>query len=106
MLKHPYKQEFLQAAEKEYQSIESKETFEYIAENDSRVQEYSQKPLPLMWTLVYKSDENGFLDKFKARLVARRDLQLTVEDTYAATPAAQVFRAIMAITTAFDLEIR
>ena len=104
ILKHPYNQEFLQAAEKEYRSIESKETFEYIAENDSRVQEYSQKPLPLMWTLVYKFDENGFLDKFKARLVARRDLQSTEEDTYAATLAAQVFRAVMAITAAFDLE--
>ena len=73
MLKHPYKQEFLQAAEKEYRSIESKESFEYIAENDLRVQEYSQTPLPLMWTFVYKFDENGFLDKFKARLVARGD---------------------------------
>jgi Reverse transcriptase (RNA-dependent DNA polymerase) len=29
-----------------------------------------------------------------------------VEDTYAVTLAAQVFRAIMAITAAFDLEIR
>ena len=106
ILKHPYNQEFLQAAEKEYRSIESKETFEYIAENDSRVQEYSQKPLPLMWTFVYKFDENGFLDKFKARLVARGDLQSTEEDTYAATLAAQVFRAIMAITAAFDLETR
>ena len=48
MLKYPYKQEFLQGAKKEYRSIESKETFEYITENDSRVQEYSQKPLPLM----------------------------------------------------------
>src|SRR5580692_1313199 len=59
-----------------------------------------------MWTFVYKFDENGFLDKFKTRLVARGDLQSTEEDTYAATFAAQVFRAIIAITAAFDLETR
>jgi hypothetical protein len=36
--------------------------------------------------------------------VARGDLQYTVEDTYAATLAAQTFRAVMAIVAAFDLE--
>ena len=106
MLKHPYKEEFLQAAKKEYRGLESKGTFEYIAENDLRVQNSNQKPLPLMWTFVYKFDENGFLDKFKVRLVARRDLQSTEEDTYAATLAAQIFRAVTAIIAAFDLEMR
>ena len=44
--------------------------------------------------------------KHKARLVARGDLQYTAEDTYAATLAAQTFRAVMAIVAAFDLETR
>ena len=106
MLKHPYKEEFLQAAEKEYRGLESKGTFEYIAENDPRVQNSNQKPLPLMWTFVYKFDENGFLDKFKARLVVHGDFQSTEEDTYTATLVAQIFCAVTAITAAFDLEMR
>jgi hypothetical protein len=59
-----------------------------------------------MWVFTYKFDPDGYLLKYKARLVARGDLQVTEEDTYAATLAAQTFRAIMAITAAFDLEIR
>ena len=42
-------------------------------------------------------DANGYLLSFKARLVARGDLQSTTDETYAATLAAQVFRATMAI---------
>ena len=106
MLKHPYKEEFLQAAEKEYRGLELKGTFEYITKNDPQVQNSNQKPLPLMWTFVYKFDENGFLNKFKVRLVAHGDLQSTEEDTYAATLAAQIFHAVTAITAAFDLEMR
>ena len=51
-------------------------------------------------------DKDGYLLKHKARLVARGDLQYTAEDTYAATLAAQAFRAVMAILAAFDLEAR
>lgn len=53
----------------------------------------------------YKFDTDGYLQKFKARLCVRNDLQITIEETYAATLAARTFRAIMAIAAAFDLEI-
>ena len=101
MLKHPHANEFRKAAEKEYRALESKGTFTYIEKGG-----ITQKPLPLMWTFIYKFDENGFLTKFKARLVARGDLQYTEEDTYAATLTAQVFCAVIAIVAAFDLEIK
>jgi hypothetical protein len=55
---------------------------------------------------TYKFDSEGYLLKYKARLVARGDLQSTEEETYAATLAAQTFRAIMAIAAAFDYEIK
>jgi Reverse transcriptase (RNA-dependent DNA polymerase) len=42
--------------------------------------------------------------KFKARLCVRGDLQSTEQDTYAATLVTHTFRALMAITAAFDLE--
>ena len=49
---------------------------------------------------------DNFLIKEKARVIARGDLQTTFEDIYAATLAAQTFRAIIAIMTHFDLESR
>ena len=64
------------------------------------------KTLPLMWVYTYKFDADGYLHAFKARLVARGDLQHTTEETYAATLAAQVFRAAMAISAAFEFKIR
>ena len=54
----------------------------------------------------YKLDDKGYLTKYKARLCARGDLQYTEQDTFAATLAARVFRALLAIVAAFDLETR
>jgi hypothetical protein len=59
-----------------------------------------------MWVFKYKFDSDGFLAKFKARLCVRGDLQHTEEDTYAATLSVRTFRALMAVSAAFDLEIR
>ena len=58
MLKHPHANEFQKAVEKEYRALESKGTFIYIEKGG-----ITQKPLPLMWTFIYKFDENGFLTK-------------------------------------------
>jgi len=41
-----------------------------------------------MWVFTYKFDQDGYLLKHKARLVARGDLHYTAKDTYAATLAA------------------
>jgi hypothetical protein len=79
----------------------NKGTFEYI--DKSRL-DANTTPLPLMWVFTYKFNENGYLLKHKARLVARGDMQYTNEDTYVATLVAQTFRAIMAIVATFDLE--
>ena len=61
--------------------------------------------LPLLWVFKYKFDIDGYLEKFKARICVRGDLQDTSQDTYAATLAFRTFRALMAITAAYDLEI-
>ena len=39
-------------------------------------------------------------------MVARGDMQITHDETYAAMLAAQIFRAMIAIMTYFDLESR
>lgn len=103
MLRHKFSAEFQRAAEKEYSTLEQKET--WIQVDKSSVPEDSII-IPLIWIFSYKFDSEGILTKFKARLCARGDLQLTDEDTYAATLASQSFRALMAITAAHDLEIR
>jgi len=60
--------------------------------------------IPLKWVFTYKFDSDGFLLKYKARLCVRGDLQRSIyQDNAAATLAAKVFRALMAITAAFGL---
>ena len=102
MLKHQYANEFKKAVDKEFSALLNKGTFEYIPKSEI---DDDTTPLPLMWVFTYKFDQDGYLLKHKARLVARRDLQYTAEDTYAATLAAQTFQAVIAIVAAFNLDI-
>ncbi|CAE7022001.1 Pol protein [Pyrenophora teres f. teres] len=62
--------------------------------------------LPLMWVYTYKTDGDGYLSRFKARLVVRGDLQAPLDNTYAATLAIRNFRALIAIANYFDLELK
>ena len=100
---HPKKEEFEAASRAELRELERKETFrmESLAPETRR-----QDLLPLMWVFKYKMDSDGYLTKYKSRLIARGDLQATTEDTYAAIVAIQTFRAMVALAAAFDLEIR
>ena len=60
-----------------------------------------------MWIFLYKFDQDSYLAKYKARLCIHSDLQkIDAEDTYAATLAVQVFRALMSITAAHNLEAK
>jgi hypothetical protein len=54
---------------------------------------------------TYKTDEDGFITRFKARLVVRGDLQSPLSDTYAATLAIRNFRALIAIANYFNLKL-
>ena len=101
MLKHPHLTEFRKAANKEFKALLEKGIFKYIKK--SKVDD-TKDPLPLMWVFTYKFDQDRYLLKYKARLVAHRDLQYTAEETYVATLVAQTFRAIIAIVVAFDLK--
>src|SRR6266513_3290520 len=63
------------------------------------------KLLPLKWTFTYKFDKEGYLMKYKAHICVRGDLQpLSLQETYAATLAFKVFRALMGLTAAFGLK--
>jgi hypothetical protein len=97
--RHRYGKEFQQAAEKEYQAVNNRGVFKIVRKtSDIRL-------IPLMWVFTYKLDTDGYLVKFKARICVRGDLQPRNDrDTYAATLAARIFRVLMAITAAYDLE--
>ena len=101
LLRHPQHEGFRAAAEKEYRDLERRHTFRPVPKTQSL------KPLPLMWVFTYKFDTEGYLTKYKARLCVRGDLQdPTHLDTYATTLAARLFRTLIAIMAAFDLEAR
>jgi len=101
MQNHQFHAQFTEAARIEWNALRAKGTF---IEQD--LPSKKSKALPLTWVFKYKFDKDGFLDKFKARICVRGDLQTTEEDKYAATLAASSFRALMAITAAYDLEIK
>jgi len=88
----------------EISTIKRKHTYETITWRYFDPQE--EEVLPLMWVFKYKLDDQRYLAKYKARICVRGDLQTTAEDTYAATLATRIFRALIAIAAFFNMEIR
>jgi hypothetical protein len=100
LLNHPHRDGFIKAAQTEWAALEKKGTFEIIEK--SRV---DHEVLPLMWVFDYKLDFNGYLIRHKARICVRGDLQpMSERETYAATVKMKIFRFILALTAAFDLD--
>jgi hypothetical protein len=67
--KHPFHQEFLQAAEQELDSCFIKGYFALTSAKEDEVQE---EILPLMWLFSYKFDEDGYLYKHKGKARSER----------------------------------
>ena len=98
-LQHPFKPQFSEAMEKEWQAVQAMMTLQIIDRAEAKL-----KPLPLIWVWRYKFDKHGFLEKFKARICVRGDLQPTSDkDVYAATLAAKSLRTLMALAARWDL---
>lgn len=104
MLKHPHAGGFKQAMTVEIAALWKKTTWKEVPyDSASKV---NKKPIPTTWVFRYKFDNQGYLIKYKARLCARGDLQHINQDTFAATLAACIFWALMAIVAAFNLDTR
>jgi hypothetical protein len=98
MLRHRFSQKFQIAAQKKFSELKKRDTFFWMKKaNQSRIF--------LIWVFKYKFDIDDYLKKFKTRLCVRDDLQSTNQNSYATTFAAKTFRALMIISTAFDLKI-
>lgn len=104
LAKHPFAEGFKHAMRVELTALRSKTTWAEVPKDEAEKEK--RTPIPTTWVFKYKFDDQGFLIKYKARLCARGDLQKTEGDTYAATLAARIFRALMALAAAFDLETR
>jgi hypothetical protein len=104
MLRSAHKKEWIDATHTEIEGLRRKNAF--IGSSKKLAQSLHKSIIPLTWVFKYKFDSDGYLTKYKARLCARGDLQSQWGDTYAATLASRIFRAMMAIAGAFDLEMR
>lgn len=99
---HQFEQDFKEAMESEWTSVNERGTVQPIPRDQA-----TGAVLPLTWVFKYKFNKHGYLQKFKARICVRGDLQqLGSKETYAATLAGRSFRILMAITAKFDLETR
>ncbi|KAF4303282.1 Integrase catalytic core [Botryosphaeria dothidea] len=77
----------------------------WIVVDEDQARKANKEVIPLTWVFKYKFDKKGYLTKIKARVCVRGDLQVSYQDTYAATLAFRIFRTLMAIVYAFDLEM-
>ena len=68
MQRHSYSKEFKEAAKKEYQSFQDRETFKIVRKTPDI------KIIPLIWVFIYKLDTDRYLIKFKTRIYVRGDL--------------------------------
>jgi hypothetical protein len=67
--RHPRRDGFIAAAQREYQALESKGTFRKASRPPG------VKIIPLTWVFTYKFDADGYLITEKARICVRGDLQ-------------------------------
>ncbi|KAI1515853.1 Pol protein [Pyrenophora tritici-repentis] len=100
---HMFGDQFRHAIEIEWRDLRAKGVFGHTEQSKATA---DSEILPLMWVFSYKTDGDGYLSRFKARLVVRGDLQAPIDDTYAATLAIRNFRALIAIANYFDLELK
>jgi hypothetical protein len=98
ILRHRFFQEFQMIAQKEFFELKKRDIFSWVKKaNQSRIS--------LIWVFKYKFDTDDYLKKFKTRLCVKSDLQSTNQNIYAITLIAKTFRALMIISTVFDLKI-
>jgi hypothetical protein len=71
----------------------------------SLIEKANQFRILLIWVFKYKFNIDDYLKKFKTRLCVRNDFQSIDQNMYATILAAKTFRALMIISTAFDLKI-
>ncbi len=98
MLRHRFSQKFQMIAQKEFFELKKRDTFSWVEKTN-------QSRILLIWVFKYKFNIIDYLKKFKTRLCVKDDLQSINQNTYAITLIVKTFRALMIISTVFNLEI-
>lgn len=96
----PHRTGFYEASFSEWRTILDKGTVgEGKPSHDATI-------LQVKWVWNYKFDKDGWLYKYKARLVIRGDMQrwFTFDDTYAATLSIKVIRALLALAAVYGYQ--
>src|SRR6266480_406730 len=97
--RHPEQDGFMRAAQKEYEAVTEKKTFQVVSKQDA------SNIIPLTWVFDYRFDQDGYLTRYKARICICEDLQpISEQDTYAATVKIKILRFLLAPTAAYDLD--
>ena len=96
--RHPEQDGFMRAAQKEYEAVTEKKTFQVVSKQDA------SNIIPLTWVFDYRFDQDGYLTRYKARICICRNLQpISKQDTYAAIVKMKILRFLLALTAAYDL---
>ena len=98
----PYSSEWMAAYEKEYRTLEDLDSWDVVPLPDGA------RSIGVNVVFKRKYDDKGELQKFKARIVARGDMQVEgrdFNDTYAPTLHLDSFRAIVALAALNGWEI-
>lgn len=105
LAKHPLATEFRSAMDAEIDVIRLRHTWDEVSISTVLP---NQEILPLKWVYTYKTDNDGFIMQYKARLVVRGDLQashISRNELYAHTATMRTFRMLVAIAAAHHLAI-
>lgn len=105
-LKSPEKKEWLAAIHAEIRQLIRKKTFQAIDRNN--LQKSGKIPLSVKWVFKRKTDKNGNIDKYKARLVVRGFEQrygIDYFQTFATGTKSTTWRLLFALAAYHDWEI-
>ena len=104
MLKHPHVSGFQLAFQIEIKQLTSKGVWKEASLDECT--KAGKKSIPTTWVFRYKFDDQNYLLKHKVKLCVRGDFQQTEQNTFVVTLALRIFRVLMTIVAAFDLEIK
>ena len=102
-LQGPYREHWLRAIHSELRSLLMKGTWRMLDRNQAR-----NRPLTVKWVFKVKRNEDGSLDKFKARLVVRGFEQqpgFDYNQTFASVAKAATWRILLTVAACLDWEI-
>lgn len=102
-LQGPQREHWLRAIHSELRSLLNKGTWRML----DRIQAHN-KPLTVKWVFKVKTDEEGGLDRFKARLVVRgfeQQAGIDYYQTFASVAKAATWRILLTIAACLDWEI-